>query len=59
VEDAAQQCRADGAQAQGFVVDVTDRAQVDAMVQAVLAAWAASTCSSTTPASRATRSCRR
>ena len=39
VEDAAEQCRADGAQAQGFVVNVTDRAQVDAMVQAVLAAW--------------------
>ena len=30
-----QQCRQDGAQAEGFVVNVTDRAQVDAMVQAV------------------------
>lgn len=37
VDDAVAQCRALGAQAVGFVVDVTDRAGVDAMVASVLA----------------------
>ena len=37
VDDAVAQCRALGAQADGFVVDVTDRAGVDAMVASVLA----------------------
>jgi len=39
VDAAVQQCRQDGAQAEGFVVNVTDRAQVDAMVQAVRQRW--------------------
>jgi 3-oxoacyl-[acyl-carrier protein] reductase len=37
VADAVAQCQAAGAQAEGHVVDVTDRAQVDAMVAAVKA----------------------
>ncbi len=37
VDEAVAQCRALGAQADGFVVDVTDRAGVDAMVAKVLA----------------------
>ena len=37
VDDAVAQCRALGAQADGFVVDVTDRVGVDAMVASVLA----------------------
>ena len=36
VDEAVAQCRALGAQADGFVVDVTDRAGVDAMVAKVL-----------------------
>ena len=39
VDAAVQQCREDGAQAEGHVVNVTDRAQVDAMVQAVKLRW--------------------
>jgi 3-oxoacyl-[acyl-carrier protein] reductase len=39
VELAVDACRAEGAQAQGQVVDVTDRASVDAMVSATLAAY--------------------
>ena len=38
VEAVAQACRAAGAQAEGHVMDVTDRAQVDAVVAGVLAA---------------------
>lgn len=38
VDAAAAQCRAAGGRAEGHVVDVTDRAQVDAMVAAVKAA---------------------
>ena len=38
VEAVAQACRAAGAQAEGHVMDVTDRAQVDAVVARVLAA---------------------
>jgi 3-oxoacyl-[acyl-carrier protein] reductase len=37
VEAAVQQCRATGAQAEGHVVNVTDRAQIDSMVSAVKA----------------------
>jgi 3-oxoacyl-[acyl-carrier protein] reductase len=39
VDAAVAQCRAQGAQAEGFVVNVTDRAQVDAMVAAVKAKY--------------------
>ncbi|MFZ4649618.1 MAG: 3-oxoacyl-ACP reductase FabG [Rubrivivax sp.] len=39
VDAAVQQCHQDGAQAEGFVVNVSDRAQVDAMVQAVRQRW--------------------
>ncbi len=38
VDAVAQACRAEGAQAEGHVMDVTDRAQIDAVVAAVLAA---------------------
>jgi 3-oxoacyl-[acyl-carrier protein] reductase len=37
IDTAVAACRAEGARAEGFVVDVTDRAQVDAMVSAVKA----------------------
>ena len=37
VEDATRQCQALGAQAAGFVLDVTDRARVDEVVKEVLA----------------------
>jgi len=36
VEDATRQCQALGAQAEGFVLDVTDRARVDEVVKQVL-----------------------
>ncbi|PXW93865.1 3-oxoacyl-[acyl-carrier-protein] reductase [Sphaerotilus hippei] len=36
VQATVERCRALGARAEGFVVSVTDRAQIDAMVQAVL-----------------------
>jgi 3-oxoacyl-[acyl-carrier protein] reductase len=39
VDAAVAQCLSAGAQAAGFVVDVTQRVQVDAMVAAVLARW--------------------
>ena len=39
VDEAAATCRAAGAQAVGHVVDVTDRASVDALVVAVLAQY--------------------
>ena len=39
VDAAVSQCLSAGAQAAGFVVDVTQRVQVDAMVAAVLARW--------------------
>ena len=38
VDAVAQACRAEGAKAEGHVMDVTDRAQVDAVVAAVLTA---------------------
>jgi 3-oxoacyl-[acyl-carrier protein] reductase len=37
IDTAVAACRAEGARAEGFLVDVTDRAQVDAMVSAVKA----------------------
>ena len=37
IDAAVSACRAEGARAEGFLVDVTDRAQVDAMVSAVKA----------------------
>ncbi|MFM8766201.1 MAG: SDR family NAD(P)-dependent oxidoreductase, partial [Rubrivivax sp.] len=37
IDAAVAACRAEGAHAEGFLVDVTDRAQVDAMVHAVKA----------------------
>jgi 3-oxoacyl-[acyl-carrier protein] reductase len=37
IDTALAACRAEGARAEGFLVDVTDRAQVDAMVSAVKA----------------------
>lgn len=39
VDAAVTQCKAAGARALGFVVDVTQRAQIDAMVASVLEAW--------------------
>ena len=39
VDEAVAACRAAGAQAEGFVVDVTRREQVDAMVAGVKARW--------------------